>query len=179
MTQILMPKKTKEKSTAPEPSRRSFLTKLWIGLGIIALAEFIALTFAFLRPSKLKARRESAVSIVTAGMVDKYKPNSVTAFVRGKFYLACLEDGGFLALSRTCTHLGCTVPWVEEEMKFACPCHGSAFDITGNIIEAPAPRALDIYPVTIENKIIKIDTRKPIKRDSFRAEQVAYPKKNI
>jgi Rieske Fe-S protein len=66
---------------------------------------------------------------------------------------------------------------VKEEMKFACPCHGSNFDITGNVIDAPAPRALDIYPITIENKIIKVDTRKPIKRSAFSVDQVTFPKK--
>ena len=145
-------------------------------MGGVALAEFVAVAFAFLRPRKSKAGGENADSIISAGAVERFTPNSVTAFVRGKFYLARLEDGGFLALSRTCTHLGCTVPWVEKEMKFACPCHGSAFDITGNVIEAPAPRALNIYPITIENNLIKVDTRKPIKRSRFRAEQVMYPK---
>jgi cytochrome b6-f complex iron-sulfur subunit len=143
----------------------------------VALVEFVAVAFAFLRPRKLKARGEEANSVIAAGAVERFELNSVTAFVRGKFYLARLEDGGFLALSRTCTHLGCSVPWVEIEMKFACPCHGSAFDITGNVIEAPAPRALDIYPITIENRIVKVDTRKPIKRSTFSIEQVMYPKK--
>jgi cytochrome b6-f complex iron-sulfur subunit len=143
----------------------------------VALVEFVAVAFAFLRPRKLKARGEEANSVIAAGAVERFELNSVTAFVRGKFYLARLEDGGFLALSRTCTHLGCSVPWVEIEMKFACPCHGSAFDIIGNVIEAPAPRALDIYPITIENRIVKVDTRKPIKRSTFSIEQVMYPKK--
>ncbi len=174
-----MPTKTKEKKSEAEPTRRSFLNILWLILGGVALAEFVAVAFAFLRPRKSKTRSEDADSIITAGAVERFNPNSVTAFVRGKFYLARLEDGGFLALSRTCTHLGCSVPWVEKEMKFACPCHGSAFDITGKVIEAPAPRALDIYPITIENKIIKVDTRKPIKRSSFRLEQVVYPKKKV
>jgi cytochrome b6-f complex iron-sulfur subunit len=166
--------KEKEKS---ESTRRSFLNILWIILGGVALTEFVAVAFAFLRPHRFKAHGENADSIIIAGAVEKFAPNSVTAFVRGKFYLARLEDGGFLALSRTCTHLGCTVPWVEKEMKFACPCHGSAFDLTGNVISAPAPRALDIYPITIENQIIKVDTRKAIKRNSFRVEQVVYPEK--
>jgi cytochrome b6-f complex iron-sulfur subunit len=172
-----MPTKTKEKKSEAEPNRRSFLNILWIVLGGVALAEFVAVAFAFLRPRKLKARGEDADSIITAGAVERFAPNSVTAFVRGKFYLARLEDGGFLALSRTCTHLGCSVPWIEKEMKFACPCHGSTFDITGKVIDAPAPRALDIYPITIENKIIKVDTGKPIKRSIFQVEQVVYSKK--
>ena len=171
-----MPTKTKEKISQAEPTRRSLLNILWIILGGVALAEFVAVAFAFLRPRKSKAGGENADSIITAGAVERFRPNSVTAFVRGRFYLARLENGGFLALSRTCTHLGCTVPWVEKEMKFACPCHGSAFDITGNVIAAPAPRALNIYPITIENNIINVDTRMPIKRSSFRAEQVTYPK---
>ncbi|MGD8610365.1 MAG: ubiquinol-cytochrome c reductase iron-sulfur subunit [Desulfobacterales bacterium] len=169
----------KEKKSDNEPNRRSFLNILWLILGGVALVEFITVAFAFLRPDKSKVRGEDTVSIITAGAVERFKPNSVTAFVRGKFYLARLGDGGFLALSRTCTHLGCTVPWVENEMKFACPCHGSAFDITGNVIEAPAPRALDIYPISIENNIIKVDTRRPIKRSTFRVDQVTYPKKKV
>jgi cytochrome b6-f complex iron-sulfur subunit len=171
-----MPKNANEIESKAEPARRSFLNALWIILGGVALAEFVAVAFAFLRPPNSKALREKTETIVTAGAVERFTPNSVTAFVRGKFYLARLKDGGFLALSRTCTHLGCSVPWIEKEMKFACPCHGSAFDITGTVINAPAPRALDIYPITIENKIIKVNTRKPIKRSTFRVDQVTYPK---
>lgn len=158
-------------------SRRSFLTKLWLVLGLAALAEFIAVAFAFLRPGKPAAHQENADSVVTAGAVNTFAPDSVTAFVRGRFYLARLADGGFLALSRKCTHLGCTVPWVEREKRFACPCHASAFDITGKVISPPAPRALDLYPVTIENDIVKVDTSRTIKRSEFKTDQVVYPVK--
>ena len=174
-----MSNNTKRKESKFEPSRRSFLTKLWIGLGVFALAEFVGVIFAFLRPRKSKVVEKNLDAIITAGVVDKFAPNSVTAFVRGRFYLSRLEDGGFLALSRKCTHLGCTVPWVEKERKFACPCHASTFDIAGNVINSPAPRALDIYPVFIENNIVKVDTGKPINRSEFRAEQATYPKKKI
>jgi cytochrome b6-f complex iron-sulfur subunit len=109
--------------------------------------------------------------------VGNFVVDTVTAFKRGRFYLCRLEDGGFLALSRTCTHLGCTVPWVAEDKKFACPCHASSFDITGNVISAPASRALDIYRVMIENKVVKVDTSTMIKRSSFKPDQVVYPQK--
>ena len=173
---LLMSDKFDNSNDEVEPSRRSFLNKLWIGLGLVALAELIAVVVAFLRPGRSKAMQESHDSVIIAGPLDKYLPNSVTAFVRGRFYLARLKDGGFLALSSKCTHLGCTLPWVEKESKFVCPCHASAFDITGNVINAPAPRALDIYAVNIENDIVKVDTAKPIKRSEFKKEQVTYPK---
>ena len=166
-----------EGATASEPSRRSFLNKLWIALGLVALAEIIGVAFTFLRSNKSKAPEADSNTMVTAGVVNKFEPNSVTAFVRGRFYLARLEDGGFLALSRKCTHLGCTVPWDEKETKFACPCHGSVFDITGKVINSPAPRPLDIYPIFIENNVVKVDTSKPLKRSEFRTEQVVYPEK--
>ncbi|MEJ2235204.1 MAG: Rieske (2Fe-2S) protein [Syntrophobacterales bacterium] len=149
---------TSEEAATTESSRRSFLNKLWIGLGLVAVAEVVAVVFSFLRSKKSKPRQADSNAVVTAGAVDKFEANSVTAFVRGRFYLARLEDGGFLALSSKCTHLGCTVPWVEKEMKFACPCHGSAFDITGTVINSPAPRPLDIYPISIENNVVKVDT---------------------
>ena len=167
----------KEEAAVTEPSRRSFLNKLWIALGFVALAEIIGVAFTFLRSNKSKRREADSNAILTAGQVDKFEPNSVTAFLRGRFYLARLADGGFLALSRKCTHLGCTVPWVEKETKFACPCHGSAFDITGSVINSPAPRPLDIYPIFIENNVVKVDTSKPLKRSEFRTEQVVYPEK--
>jgi cytochrome b6-f complex iron-sulfur subunit len=166
-------------TTEMEPSRRSFLSKLWIGLGLVALAEAVAVVFAFLRSNKSKPQGVDSHAMVTAGVVTTFEVNSVTAFVRGRFYLARLQDGGFLALSSKCTHLGCTVPWVGKEMKFACPCHGSAYDITGAVINPPAPRPLDIYPISIENNVVKVDTTKPLKRSGFRTEQVTYPERKV
>jgi cytochrome b6-f complex iron-sulfur subunit len=169
-----MGEKTNEKAVGTESSRRSFLNKLWIGLGLVAVAEVVAVVFSFLRSNKSKPRQADTNALITAGAVNRFEPNSVTAFIRGRFYLARLEDGGFLALSSKCTHLGCTVPWVEKELKFACPCHGSVFDITGGVVHSPAPRPLDIYPISIENSVVKVDTSKPIKRNEFRSEQVTY-----
>jgi cytochrome b6-f complex iron-sulfur subunit len=176
-------KKTKHKDSeennalAVDSSRRSFLNKLWIVLGGLALVELAAVVLAFFRPRKTLERTGDSAGILEAGPVDKFAPNSVAAFVRGKFYLARLEDGGFLALSRKCTHLGCTAPWSSKEMKFVCPCHASVYDIRGEVVSAPAPRPLDLHPVFIENNIVKVDTNKVIKRSMFRPEQVVYPKK--
>jgi Rieske Fe-S protein len=164
-----------QKADQPEKSRRSFLTVLWVGLGIVALMEFAGLVVTYLRGGKRQQKADQVDTIVEAGQVDQFALNSVTAFVRDRFYLCRLEDGGFLAVSRKCTHLGCTVPWREKEKQFTCPCHASAFDIRGEVISPPAPRALDIYPITIENNVVKINASRPLKRSAFRPEQVVYP----
>jgi cytochrome b6-f complex iron-sulfur subunit len=157
------------------PSRRSFLNWLWFGLCAVVLAEVLWLIVSFLRPRKPPAREGGFGALIETGPVESFLLNSVTAFPRGHFYLSRLEDGGFLAISRRCTHLGCTVPWMEEEKKFLCPCHSSTFDIRGNVISSPASRALDIYVTRIENNIVYVNTGKLIKRTEFRKGQVTYP----
>jgi len=58
------------------------------------------------------------------------------------------NEEGIYALSTTCTHLGCTPNWLENEQKFKCPCHGSGFRKTGINFEGPAPRPLERYRIT-------------------------------
>jgi cytochrome b6-f complex iron-sulfur subunit len=155
-------------------NRRNFLKRLWIVLGIVALAEVIGVIAAYLRPGKQKADAEALGKIIIAGPADGFEKDSVTAFRRGQFYLIRLDDGGFMALSRKCTHLGCTVPWVASEKKFICPCHSSVFDISGTVVKSPAPRPLDIFAVMIENNIVKVDTARRSKRSRFEASQVVH-----
>jgi cytochrome b6-f complex iron-sulfur subunit len=167
-------KKKEDHSESIDAPRRSLLTQLWIALGLVALAEMLWLAISFFLPRRRLPAGVDADTVMTAGPAGGFAKGSVTAFPRGRFYLACLEDGGFLALSRTCTHLGCTLPWIEEEMRFVCPCHASAFDITGNVVQAPAPRALDMFRTFIENDMVKVDTSLRIKRSRFEKEQVVY-----
>jgi len=67
----------------------------------------------------------------------------------GKFYVVHTEDG-VEALYWKCVHLGCTVPWVEGQQQFQCPCHGSIYEYNGSRVSGPAPRALDAMPVTVD-----------------------------
>ena len=155
-------------------SRRGFLNRLWALLGAVAVVELLALVVNFFRPRPPRMTAGSREAIIVAGKADRFESGSVTAFVQGRFYLARLEDGGFLALSRRCTHLSCTVPWVADEQQFICPCHSSAFDIRGDVINPPAPRALDLHPVTIENGVVKVDTARTLKRSAFAQDQATY-----
>ena len=168
----------KQPNPEASPPRRDFLSVLWVGLGLAALAELIWLVGSFLRPAGNRTRDKAPETLMEAGPVDSFLPGSITAFPRGRFYLARLADGGFLAISRRCPHLGCTVPWISEEKMFLCPCHSSAFDIRGDLVRSPASRAMDLFPVTIENAVVTVDIGQAIKRDRFKAEQVVYPEKS-
>jgi cytochrome b6-f complex iron-sulfur subunit len=158
--------------TSSASPRRKLLLRLWGLLSLAALAEFIWIVGSFVRPRRGQADGEAG--IVVAGPLDRFEPGSVSAFPAGKFYLVRLKAGGFMALFRECTHLGCTVPWLAEEARFACPCHASAFDITGQVLSPPAPRPLDLYAVRIENGIVKVDTRRRLPRASFDPSQVVW-----
>jgi len=156
------------------PTRRSLLNWLWLSLGGVLLAELLWVLVSFLKPLKTGAKQPQSSGIVEAGPVARFAPNSITAFPRGRFYLSCLEDGGFMALSRRCTHLGCTVPWDAGKKQFICPCHASVFDIRGDVVQSPAPRPLDRFEVIIENQRVIVDARSPIRRSGFRQTDVVY-----
>ncbi len=43
-------------------------------------------------------------------------------------------DGALRAVSAVCTHLGCLVAWNDAERSWDCPCHGSCFASTGEVL---------------------------------------------
>jgi glycine/D-amino acid oxidase-like deaminating enzyme/nitrite reductase/ring-hydroxylating ferredoxin subunit len=48
------------------------------------------------------------------------------------------KDGHVHAVSAVCTHMGCIVGWNETDRTWDCPCHGSRFDLDGQVIHGPA-----------------------------------------
>ena len=154
-----------------DPGRRGFLSRLLVGLGVLA-----SLEAAWIAVSTFGSRRNpvsaGGAGVLEAGPVGRFARGTVTPFPEADFYLSRLEDGGFLALHRKCTHLGCSVPWHADEARFACPCHASAFDIRGAVLDSPAPRPLDLLAVAIEDGVVYVDTTRRIRPSSFESGQV-------
>ena len=48
------------------------------------------------------------------------------------------EGGRVHRMSALCTHLQCVVRWNTEERSWDCPCHGSRFGPTGEVLTGPA-----------------------------------------
>ena len=137
--------------------RRKFLNWLWLGLGIVAVAELVWVILLYLHPIRTTPSEGESGNRMMAGRVDGFVPNTVTAFPRGHFYLACLEDGGFLAIHRKCTHLGCTVHWDAPQNMFLCACHGGAFALDGTVKAGPPPRPMDQLAYRIDSGNLLIE----------------------
>ena len=60
----------------------------------------------------------------------------------------------YFALSRSCTHRGCTVRTSVPTLN--CPCHGSKFNLDGTVAHGPATRPLQSWTVTKTGNILTI-----------------------
>ncbi len=70
-------------------------------------------------------------------------------------YLYRADDGSFSAVSTRCMHRGCQVEPVAEHL--VCPCHGSEYSNTGDVLKGPTQLPLRRYPVSVEADNIVID----------------------
>jgi cytochrome b6-f complex iron-sulfur subunit len=138
----------------------------WLGWGsmLLLLGQWTTgFVFGFFIPKRLGAFGGN----VTAGQVSDFKVGDVKVVQEGKFYVTRVPEG-FFALYWKCPHLGCTVPWKDTEPamggppadgdlgfakqgRFHCPCHGSIYNRYGQIIQGPAPRPMDLFPVSIDS----------------------------
>lgn len=152
-------------------SRRDFLS---MGLNVLGALAFIEIGGMSLFYLQSRAQEGQYGGIVTAGMVDSFQPGTVTEFPDGRFFLVRSAEGGFLAIHSRCPHLGCTVMWVPEANRFLCPCHAAHFDAHGNYEGPPVPRSMDIFTVSIEKGMVKVDTTQLHQRQNFSPDQLVF-----
>ena len=149
-------------------SRRKFIKRA------IAIAVSFELFYVLFDLIGKKRPNADSTNYFNAGKISSFENDKIYPFTSGRFYLSRFADGGFLAISIKCTHLGCMVqPDVKTE-GFACPCHASKFDKYGEVLSPPATRALDLFNIIIENGEVKIDTQNPIRRKGFDKKQLTY-----
>ncbi|HEY3289245.1 MAG TPA: ubiquinol-cytochrome c reductase iron-sulfur subunit [Anaerolineae bacterium] len=150
-------------------NRRQVFSAVW-GLSLFALfGQFGSAVFQFLKP---RIAEGGFGSKVTAGRAKEFKNGTVSYVQEGRFYVSRLDDGGFLAIWQRCTHLGCTVPYRKDVKQFMCPCHSSVFNTKGEVISGPAPRPMDIFPITIVDGQLIVDTSQAITREKFDTSQL-------
>jgi cytochrome b6-f complex iron-sulfur subunit len=149
-------------------TRRGMLAFLgWGTMALVGLQGIVAF-LVFFWPRKTS----TFGSRISVGQPSDFQLNEVRYFVQGKFYLVRLQEG-FMALYQKCPHVGCTVPWRADFQFegrsgwFRCPCHGSTYDRTGQIVFGPAPRPMDYMRMSSEGGRLFVDTGAIRKRDKW------------
>jgi cytochrome b6-f complex iron-sulfur subunit len=156
-----------------EIERREFLKRGWMaGAGLIGVAGAWT-TWDILQPGET-AGFGGEVRTIPAEAVPE---GDVVAVPAARAYLTKIE-GEVVAISETCPHLGCRVPWCAKSGQFECPCHGSVFNRKGEAREGPTPRAMSLYPVEIVDGLVIVDTGAPVEGEPIgTAETIDEPVK--
>ena len=127
----------------PEVSRREFFGRIGVSACAVAAVGSGVVTLDYLKP---KVLFEPSSSFIAGTPLDF--SDGVVRFQKEKKAFVIGTSGGVYALSAVCTHLGCIARFKSDEKVIACPCHGSRFDLEGNVIHGPAPRPLPWLDVT-------------------------------
>ncbi len=127
--------------------RRNLILALPGAAAVLLAAGYSAL---FLQRWKRSKRRK-----VFLGMADAIEEGEVMLVEVNGEELALVKAGGkIIALSTTCTHLGCRVVFRKAEKIFFCPCHRGKFDLTGKVLEGPPPLPLRRKHVKVEEGVV-------------------------
>ncbi len=147
-------------------NRRNFIRK---AIAAIIGIQIFALIFSFFRnQNKHKELEEQWTEL---GKVNEFEAGRTYSFPNSKVFLHLSTEGKFLAISNKCTHLGCAVNLDSTTQNFICPCHSSMFDKLGNVIQSPAKRALDYYPIKITANKVMVNLNNSKKRTAFNNSQ--------
>lgn len=153
----------------PSKTRREFIKGLTAGIGYIAVGSFTLSAINSCSNDNNPASPEGGTGNPNAKItIDISKQeNQALATVGGTIAISgnALDSNGMLivrsdqtnitALSRTCTHQGCTIPKFSSGIS-SCPCHGSQFNTSGGVVKGPATSSLRKYNAVIDGNIITI-----------------------
>lgn len=124
-------------------TRRDFFTRVGVGACAMAAVGSGVVTLDYMEP---KVLFEPPTSFIAGTPLDYAE--GVVRFNKEKRAYVIGTSNGVYALSAVCTHLGCITRYRSDEKVIACPCHGSRFDLEGNVVHGPAPRSLPWLDVT-------------------------------
>lgn len=126
-------------------SRRDFINRLGWGVFIGTAGGISVTSIRYMIPNVLyEPAREFTIGY------PKDFPEGVH-FIPERRIFVVHEGDQFRVVSAICTHLGCTVRWSEQDLRWKCPCHGSNFNDKGQVIKGPAARPLPWYAVSLSS----------------------------
>ncbi|MCX6902173.1 MAG: Rieske (2Fe-2S) protein, partial [Verrucomicrobia bacterium] len=133
-------------------TRKAFARVVLGGVGLCYAAAIGYPVYRYLKSPVERAAAAAAVTEVTLKDAQKLVAGSMLMFKFGSKPAMLIHhaDGRWVALDAVCTHLGCTLETKAD--GFACPCHSSRFDNSGNVMQGPARQALHALRVELRTQ---------------------------
>lgn len=83
--------------------------------------------------------RMRGARLVPIARLDQVRVGSAYRTTHGDDPLILVNvDGKVTTFLAVCTHEGCPLGWNQQQHLIRCPCHGSAFDTAGRVVNGPA-----------------------------------------
>jgi cytochrome b6-f complex iron-sulfur subunit len=73
----------------------------------------------------------------------------------GTLLVSRTAQDSFTALTAICTHEQCVVTGFENQ-RYVCPCHGSQYSTSGQVVNGPALMALRQFPTQFASGVLTI-----------------------
>lgn len=128
----------------PMISRRSFLALMGVGACLLGAGALVnASMLGFLYPNAMKI----PPSVFSIGRPEEILSREGKIFNPKQKVFIETQSGKVRVQTAVCTHLGCTVNMAQT--GYACPCHGSTYDIHGQNTGGPAPLPLVYFLVSL------------------------------
>lgn len=157
-------------------ARRKLIARLGIGATLIAMGGQV---YAFVRSLVPNVLYEDPQRF-KVGTLDQFGEGA--KFIEDKRVFIFRQKNTFHCISASCTHLGCTVKMqrlnqskkvsvrgreIDEQVEFACPCHGSKYYGDGTNFAGPAPRPLAHFKLEVapEDGQLIVDTSQTVPQD--------------
>lgn len=144
--------------TDPRATRRRFLVAVVLGGGAAVGGTLAAIVARFLSGGPVTGSGAAvAVGPVTAfdgtspveALLSYSRPDGYRTEDRRERIFLVRHGSEIVALSSTCSHLGCSVRWDGPSGLFRCPCHGGAYRPNGSVAGGPPPAPLARLPLEI------------------------------
>ena len=73
----------------------------------------------------------------------------------GVFLISRTSATTFSTIDAVCTHEGCTITDADGD-TYVCPCHGSRYNRSGQVLAGPAKASLRQYATTVTDGVVSI-----------------------
>ncbi len=158
-----------EENDRPPQTRREFFTRSFQMASLAAfgatLGSFISACASPTSPGNNAASLpvvngsvSNGTVTVTVGASSPLNSVGGAALVQyssGILLVARTSQNAFTALSSTCTHQTCTITGFGGGV-YVCPCHGSQFSTSGQVLMGPAGAPLHQYTTSFVNNVLTI-----------------------